>query len=83
VGTHPPGEPIALDEVLWSRILRLPDDARRLLEVIAISGRPLRPTVAWRSLGLESDERAALALLRSGRLIRSTALSEGEEVERV
>ena len=81
VGTTPPGEPIALDEVLWSRILRLPDDARRLLEVIAISGRPLRPTVAWRSLGLESDERAALAPLRSGRLIRRTALSEAEEVE--
>ena len=80
-GDHPPGEPIALDEVLWSRILRLPDDARRLLEVVAISGRPLRPTVTWRSLGLESDERAALALLRSGRLIRRTALSEAEEVE--
>ncbi|MBV8234093.1 MAG: protein kinase [Acidimicrobiia bacterium] len=80
-GTNPPGEPIALDEVLWSRILRLPDAARRLLEVIAISGHPLRPTVAWRSLGLASDERATLALLRSGRLIRSTALSEGEEVE--
>jgi hypothetical protein len=75
------GAAITLDEVLWDRILRLPDEARRLLEVVAVSGRPLRTTVAWRSLGLESDERAALALLRAGRLIRRTALSEAEEVE--
>src|SRR5208282_3607536 len=50
--------PVALDEVLWSRILRLPDDARGLLEVVAVSGSPVSPAVAWQCLGREGDERA-------------------------
>ena len=77
-------DPIALDEVLWSRVLRLPDDARRLLEVVAVSGRPVRTGVAWQSLNRPGDERATLALLRSARLVRgasATSASDGDRVE--
>jgi serine/threonine protein kinase len=78
--------PIALDEVLWSRVTRLPDDARRLLEVVAVSGGPLGPDVAWRCLERpgDMDERATFALLRSARLVRSASgpsRASGEWVE--
>jgi hypothetical protein len=72
---------LVLDEVLWSRIERLPEEARRLLELIAISGRPLRLTELSQCAGLAQDERLALAPLRAGRLIRSTGRAETDEVE--
>jgi hypothetical protein len=66
-------EVVALDEVLWSRVARLPDEARRLLEVVAVSGGPLAAPVAWRCLDRSGDERATFALLRSARLVRGAA----------
>jgi eukaryotic-like serine/threonine-protein kinase len=72
---------LVLDEVLWSRIVRLPDEARRVLELIAISGRPLRLVELGQCAELAQDERVALAVLRAGRLIRSTGRAETDEVE--
>ena len=73
---------IALDDVLWARIRRLPEEARRVLEIIAVSGQPLE---------LEADQPlrrtsrtmsgCPLALLRSGRLIRSTGRIGTDEIE--
>jgi tRNA A-37 threonylcarbamoyl transferase component Bud32 len=61
---------VALDEVLWSRIVQLPEEARHLLEVVAAAGRPVRDADACRAAGVV-EERAALATLQSGRLIRT------------
>jgi serine/threonine protein kinase len=72
---------LVLDEVLWSRIERLPDEARRVLELIAISGRPLRLVELGECAELAQDERVPLALLRANRLIRSTGQAESDEVE--
>ncbi|MDR3639000.1 MAG: protein kinase, partial [Isosphaeraceae bacterium] len=73
---------VALDEVLWSRVVRLPVEARRLLEVVAVSGRPVAPATAWRCVEGSGDERASIALLRSGRLLRvAGSVPDGERVE--
>ena len=37
-----------LDEVLWARIKRQPEEALRLLGLVAVSGRPIRQSLAFR-----------------------------------
>jgi serine/threonine protein kinase/tetratricopeptide (TPR) repeat protein len=77
----PESSHLVLDEVLWSRIQRLPEEPRHVLELIAISGRPLRLVELCQCARLAQDERVALALLRAGRLIRSTGRADADEVE--
>ncbi|WP_422931466.1 serine/threonine-protein kinase PknK [Singulisphaera sp. PoT] len=72
---HEPGKALALDEVLWSRVLRLPIEARKLLAVVAVLGGTIRADLAWQCLNEPGDERAALSLLRTGRLIRVSGRS--------
>jgi serine/threonine protein kinase/tetratricopeptide (TPR) repeat protein len=72
---------IALDEVLWSRIQLLPREAQQVLEVVAVSGRPLRLVDLNRCVDLTQDERVAVALLKAGRFVRSTGRADSDEIE--
>jgi hypothetical protein len=69
---------VNLDDVLWNRIRSLPEEARRLLEVVAISGRPIQEADACKCIEGMRDGRSAVALLRSGRLIRGVPGSEDQ-----
>jgi serine/threonine protein kinase len=71
---------VSLSEVLWARILRLPAEARRLLEVVAVASRPLTQSDACRAADI-ADEPCVLACLRAGRLLRGRGPSDGEEIE--
>ncbi len=72
---------LTLESVLWDRIMELPEQARKLLEIASIHGRPLKQMDAWRAAGLENDERPIVALLRSSRMIRSMSVQSSDVVE--
>ncbi len=72
---------VSLDEVLWDRIRRLPVEARRFLEAVAVSGQPVRQASACRVVGLGADALAALAVLRAGHLVRSAGPGSLDDIE--
>ncbi len=72
---------IDFDEVVWRRIERLPEGSRRLLEAIAVAGRPLPLRCASAAVGAASEAGRPDAALRSGHLIRGTGPRLDDEVE--
>ena len=70
-----------LDDVLWDRVGRLPDPARRLLQVVALSGRPIGQHDAFEAAALQSDGHPAASALRAGRLIRIRGADDLQEFE--
>ncbi len=70
-----------LEEVIRSRVQRLPEAARRLLEILAVAGRPLRPALARHAAGSEDKDVDTIALLRSRRLIRTRSTQDRDEIE--
>jgi hypothetical protein len=72
---------VTLDEVLQARIDRLSEDARRLLGIVAVSGRPIAQGLAFQAAGLGAEARAAAGLLRTSRLIRITGPSRDDAIE--
>jgi hypothetical protein len=70
-----------LDEVLWARIQRQPEDARRLLGLVAVSGRPIRQALAFHATELGVGGRVVLGSLRTARLIRCVGQTQYDEIE--
>ncbi len=70
---------VSLDEILDQRAARLPADARRLLEVVAVGGRPLPVSIVGVAAGAEALAPQLIALLRGGRFVRAS-LREGCEM---
>ena len=69
------------DEMIWRRIQRLPQGSRRMLEAIAIAGRPLTLRCAADAIGETAGMARPDAAIRSGNLIRGTGPRLDDEVE--
>jgi serine/threonine protein kinase len=68
-----------LDELLYQRVMVLPEIARRLTEVVALAARPISEREAFRAAGLLAQDPGVLVMLRAGRLIRG--VGGGDDIE--
>jgi eukaryotic-like serine/threonine-protein kinase len=85
VGTEPSvrsaAQEVNLDDMLWDRIRRLPGGARRFLEVVAVSGQPVRQASVCRVADLGAEGPASLSVLRTGHLVRGAGPGSLDDVE--
>lgn len=71
-----------LEQLIYEAVAGLPAQAQRLVEAVAIAGRPLPHSILKRAIRVEHLEAAGLGLLRSAKLVRSSSASGGgEEIE--
>ncbi|MHB1557908.1 MAG: protein kinase domain-containing protein [Isosphaeraceae bacterium] len=75
------GDGLNLDEVLWRRIERLPEESRRFLEMLAVAGQPVRMGLAYAASDLMTSQRQVVAGLRAARLVRGTGPRLDDDVE--
>jgi serine/threonine protein kinase len=71
-----------LEQMVSQRLASLPEDALRLLEIVAISGRPVHVSTAIRAAGAPLRADDVVGLLRTRRFIRA-GLRDGREVVEV
>jgi hypothetical protein len=77
-----PGGDVRLSSVLTDRLAALPEGARRLLEIVAATGRPLDRSVAMVAAGLGPAEiREMVASLCHAHLLRVRGPREREELD--
>ncbi len=73
---------VRLDDALWMRIASLAPLPRRLVELVAITGRPLPQAVLARAVGVEPAEFSeAVSLLRRANLIRTEGIRASDTIE--
>jgi serine/threonine protein kinase len=73
------GAPMTLEEAVGDRLAQLADGPRRVLEMVAVSGRPLGVATVQAAAGIDEGVDDALAPLQAGRLVR-VGLRNGHEV---
>jgi predicted ATPase len=72
---------LTLDDILWSRIAGLGETEMRLLEMIAVSGQPIRLVDAQKASGFEHAPFSVLTSLRMHRFVRSSGAGLRDQVE--
>ena len=75
------GEPLDLSRVVQARLSELTPDARRLFELVCVSGRPLSPAVAARALRGSSVVSEVVASLHGQRLVRERIAHRPDAVD--
>lgn len=72
---------LELDSVLRHRVGRLPEQARALLEIVAVAGKPLRLRDAYEAAPEREALQPAVTLLRAEGFIRGTGPSLTDDIE--
>lgn len=80
-GARTSGGAASLDDVLWNRAQRLPAEARRVLETVAVAGGPIERSCAFRAAGIEGQGLRVLTLLRKEMLVRGSGATAAEELD--
>ena len=76
------GVALSLDMVIGKRVQRLPAQARRVMEVVAVAGQPIGHALIGRATGLEPQERIpVMNQLRVAQLIRTTGGGDDQSAE--
>ena len=70
-----------LESLIWNRLEQFEEAPRRLLELVAVAGRPLSQADAFTAAGLTSRSPAILNLLTGAGLLSSTGPRETDSVE--
>ncbi len=63
---------LELDDVIWARACRLPEETRRFLELVAVVARPIPAAEAYRVLNEVERGQSLLAQLRTASFVRTT-----------
>jgi serine/threonine protein kinase len=72
--------PASLDDVILTRVRRLPEAAQQLLEVVAVAGQPIGAEPAIVAAGFHDDARPIVAALRAENLLRTRFRGGVEEL---
>lgn len=73
------GDLVGLEQAVQSRVATLGADARRLIELLSVSGQPLDETVA--ASAFEGDLHSVVRQLRARRLVRSGGTADSPALE--
>ena len=72
---------LELDEVIWTRVSRLPEDSNRMLELIAVASRPLPAAEVYQALDVLAKGPSLLSQLRTNHFVRTTESEDQTVVE--
>ncbi len=75
------GVAVRIDQVVAARQERLPEGARRLMEMVAVAGKPVAQGIVAKAAGLEGDVQPAWTYLRAHYLVRTQGMRSNDLVE--
>ncbi len=78
---EPAPESVTLEQVVLGRVGQLSEPVRRLLEMVAVAGRPLSQGFAAHAAQLQGDPHTPWTTLRSGNLVRTQGGRHEDPVE--